>query len=75
MRQRKPPPLTICAAGHPLTNDNKNWLFNGRGEPYVACRECNRIRARAWRKKNAARLDGNRLRHPTLAPYPERPRP
>ena len=44
-----------CRRGHNL-REHASVQFDGEGFPFVHCRECNRVRARAWRVKNHGRL-------------------
>lgn len=44
-----------CKAGHSLRTHG-SVQFSGEGRASVRCDECNKIRAKAWRAKNAGRL-------------------
>lgn len=46
-----------CKAGHDLRGDNGSVQKCGRGYPQMTCRECNRLRAKAWRNANEHRLE------------------
>lgn len=53
--------VALCPAGtHAMTDANTSWQFSGNGWLFARCRECNRLRAAAWRKANAHRLDYRR---------------
>lgn len=42
-----------CQRGHELSADNVALWNSGAGHPIACCRECNRERAKRWRKANA----------------------
>jgi len=62
-----------CRNGHDISGVNGSWQLSGRGDPYLTCRICNSIRAKAWRIANADYLvrkkpkPGMKKPGPTLA--------